>query len=253
MMELSELSKILGHRGWSAKYPENTCLAFSKALGLGVAGIEFDVQLSKDGVPVIIHDETIDRTTNGTGRVSSFTTHELKKFNATANGQYPNSLDHQSIPTLDEVMGLAYGFNQPVLCNVELKVYQGDGRDVVDEVLRRVPTYTTPNHVLYSSFHHGCLAYLRQRSRDARIGLLFEKKPVDPWQVAKDIDACSVNLDYHHATPDLIEACHQHGLQVCVWTVDEPVDIASFIQCRTEIVITNTPDRAMEVCRGVTA
>lgn len=250
-MKGTSTTKILGHRGWSARYPENTCLAFERALQLGIQGIEFDVQLTKDGVPVIIHDPTVDRTTDGTGRVSALTVEDLRRFNAAAKQLNANEIGFQTIPTLDEVLRVVQTSNPNAFCNIEIKVYEGDGRPVVDTILRHVSRHPLAENILFSSFHYGSLAYLREQSSNARIGLLFDEKPADPWSLATQIGACAVNLNYHYATPSAIAAIHNHGLQVCVWTVDEPNDIESFIQQGTDIVITNAPDRALCVYQEV--
>jgi glycerophosphoryl diester phosphodiesterase len=236
---------ILGHRGWSAEYPENTCLAFEKALELGIDGIEFDVQLTRDGMPVIIHDARVDRTTDGTGRVSELTVEALRPFNAAAKKQTTHVLGFQPIPTLGEVLKAAYSVHPCALCNSEIKVHEGDGKDVIDETLRSLQEHPYAQNILFSSFHHGCLTYLRERDSQARIGLLFEQTPVDAWYVANHLQASSIHLNHRFATPDLMKACHDRGFQVCVWTVDEPSEIERFTVQGVDILITNTPDRAL--------
>jgi glycerophosphoryl diester phosphodiesterase len=238
-------TKVLGHRGWSAEYPENTCFAFEKALRLGSDGIEFDVQLTKDGIPVIIHDVMVDRTTDGTGRVSELTAAALRKFNAAARKQTSREIGFQPIPTLGEVLKAAYAVHADALCNIEIKVHDGDGKEVVDATLRCLREHPYARNILFSSFHHGCLAYLRNRDSQARIGLLYEQTPTDAWHVAKHIQASSIHLNYRVATPNVMNDCHDRGLQVCVWTVDAPSDIDRFMAQGTDVLITNSPERAV--------
>ena len=111
------MTKYFGHRGYSGNYPENTMLAFQKAIEVGAAGIELDVQFSKDGQLVVIHDETLDRTTTGSGRVKDYSLEELKSLDASFKftGQYGVN----PIPTLDEV--LSFMADKDAVTNIELK------------------------------------------------------------------------------------------------------------------------------------
>ncbi|MCL6598848.1 MAG: hypothetical protein K6T81_08905 [Alicyclobacillus macrosporangiidus] len=239
---------ILGHRGWSARYPENTLLAFRRALDLGCDGLEFDVQLTADEVPVILHDPTVDRTTNGTGRVADLTFAELRRLNAAARfvGEY--SGEAQPIPMLDEVLDLAYAQYPGGFYNVELKVYDGDGRALVDRVVPMVMAHPLASRILFSSFHHGCLEYLKLRYPEAEIGLLYEGPVQEPWRRAKDLGAYSVNLDHRFAA-DVVAECQAQGVRVCVWTVDPPDRIRAFLRQGVDILISNQPDVALQVSK----
>jgi glycerophosphoryl diester phosphodiesterase len=237
---------ILGHRGWSARYPENTLLAFSQALDLGCDGLEFDVQLTADEVPVILHDPTVDRTTGGSGRLADLTFAELRRLNAAARFAGAHSGEAQPIPNLQEVLDLAYVRYPGGLYNVELKVYDGDGRELVDRVLPLVLAHPLASRVVFSSFHHGCLAYLKSRYPGVEIGLLYEGPVQEPWRRAKDLGAYSVNLDHRFAA-DVVAACQAHGVRVCVWTVDPPDCIRAFLRQGVDILISNQPDVALQV------
>ncbi|MCL6627796.1 MAG: hypothetical protein K6T68_14575, partial [Alicyclobacillus shizuokensis] len=170
--------QIQAHRGWSGRYPENTCLAYERALDLPIEGIELDVQLSADGVPVVIHDATVDRTTGSHGRVASYTARELARLNAAAH--WPAStrpgfrssnlkrqvleqgLAFQPIPTLEQALTAIWMARPEAIVNMELKVYRAGGRALVDavvpvarELARRM---SVPFRcVRFSSFRHTCL------------------------------------------------------------------------------------------------
>ena len=142
--------KNFAHRGFSGKYPENTMLAFRKALECGADGIEMDVQLTKDGELVVIHDERVDRTTNGTGYVRDYTLDELRKLDASY--IYSDEVGFQTIPTFDEYCQWVSG--TPLVTNIELKtgVYPYPGiEDKVWPVLQR---YHLEEKVIISSFNH---------------------------------------------------------------------------------------------------
>ncbi|MCL6454876.1 MAG: hypothetical protein K6T78_14815 [Alicyclobacillus sp.] len=237
---------LLAHRGWSTQYPENTCLAFEQALGLPIEGLEFDVQLTADEVPVVIHDATVDRTTDGSGEVSAFLYREIRKLNAAANF-VDKGMAEQPIPRLVEVLNSIERIRPESYFNVELKVYEGDGRALVDRVVPLIQQCSRGDNVLYSSFHHGCLEYLKSHFPEVEIGLLYREPAPEPWYAAKHLGAYSVNLKYGLATDDMIASCREHGMRVCVWTVDDPNQISQFIRQQVEILITNAPDLALDV------
>ncbi len=136
------MSKVYGHRGASAEFPENTLAAFRRALELGVAGIELDVHLSADGVPVVIHDETVDRTTNGEGAVAGLTVAHLRELDA-GQGEY--------VPTLAEVLDLV---GDRVHVDIEVKA-NAAGEAVLREVRGRDTRW------VISSFDWDVLRYVR--------------------------------------------------------------------------------------------
>lgn len=248
-MEKRWKNHVLAHRGWSQKFPENTQLAFEQALQIHANGIELDVQLSADAVPVIMHDRTVDRTTNGHGAVSSLPLRELQSLNAAVNfaDSHGESI-FQPIPTLASVLSLVSGAPDDILINIELKIFDSDEFETVKRVLKDVAeSGLAPSQVLYSSFNHYCLQYLKKIRDDAQIGLLLSDPIVDPWYYARYLGAVSVNLKYRHAKNDVIEACHREGISVCAWTVDDETEMSRLFENGVDIVISNTPDAALKV------
>lgn len=238
--------KILGHRGWSANYPENTRLALTQALQLGVDGTEYDVQLSADGVPVILHDPTVDRTTDGTGKVSELTFAQLRAVNAaTAKPE----CGRQTIPSLSEVLDDAFAISPQGFYNIEIKVYNPEWRSLVDRVVAVTSQHPLRERILFSSFEHESLSYLKTNHPTVKVGLLYEDDPQQPWAAAKFYDAYSVNLNYRFATDEVVSRCHAHGVKVAVWTVDEPADILRCLKTGVDVLISNRPDVALRVIR----
>src|SRR5690554_5799160 len=165
---------VIAHRGASAFYPENTMFAFKAAHEMGAAMIELDITLSKDGIPVIIHDEKLNRTTNGKGKVSDFTLEELKKLDA--GSWFHPKFSEEKIPTLEEVLEFA---QNRIALNIEIKpeaVSLSPKEGVEEKSLELVKKYGMEKHVLFSSFHYG--AVKKFRSLDAHIptAILYERK-----------------------------------------------------------------------------
>lgn len=164
--------KIWAHRGCSQRYPENTLLAFEKAISIkNLTGIELDIQLTKDNELVVIHDESVDRTTDGTGFVRDFTLTQLKKLHIYADDNLT-----QSIPTMDEVFDLLEtrmksGFR----LNIELKnsVYPYDGME--EKIVEMVHRRGLQKSVVYSTFYARSLEKLKKLDRDAELGILDSK------------------------------------------------------------------------------
>lgn len=164
--------KIWAHRGCSQMYPENTLLAFEKAAGLlGLEGIELDIQLTKDGEMVVIHDERVDRTTEGIGFVKDYTLSELKRFHI-----YADDNPSQKVPTTEEVFDLVgQRMKEGMKLNIELKTsvfpYPGIEEKIVDLVHRR----GMEKNVIYSSFYALSLERIRELDPGAEIGVLDSK------------------------------------------------------------------------------
>ncbi|MCF8566718.1 hypothetical protein LLE49_18500 [Alicyclobacillus tolerans] len=237
-------SKVLAHRGFSAKYPENTLLAFRKAFELPIEGLEFDVHITADEVPVVIHDAKVDRTTDGQGRIALMDCDAVRTLNASA---HRPEFGFQSVPTLLEVLNDAYQMRPDGLYNIEIKVDGADWKPLVDRVVSVVHNHPLKRRVLVSSFHHDCLAYLKERDASFEIGLLMADFEDEPWYLAKQLNAYSVNLDYRNTTDDLVRGCRDHQIRTAVWTVDEPETIRRFMRLDTDLLITNVPDVAESV------
>ena len=161
--------KVFAHRGASGDYPENTILAFDKALALDVYGIELDVHKSKDGHLVVIHDEDIQRTFKGKGRVMDYTLSELKKFNC-RKFEFIENLNCK-IPTLREVFELIK--NTDIILNIEAKtdlIHYDLEQDVID----LIKEYNFEEKVLISSFNHKCIKIFKELDNNLKYGALYD-------------------------------------------------------------------------------
>ena len=236
-------TKVWAHRGASGYAPENTLAAFKLAVEMGADGIELDVHESSDGKLMVIHDETVDRTTDGAGRVVDMTCAQLKKLDA-SNG----FADHANarIPTLREVYGLLRNTNLTV--NVEIKcdvnIYWG----IWDKVLELEQEMGMNGRVLYSSFNHYVLMELRKSDPNARIGLLYSCGIVDPWLYAQHLNAQALHPQYLAPlrAPGMIEGCRNSGVDINAWTVNDPQDMKALADADINALITNYPDLALK-------
>ena len=222
------LKKIFAHRGASAYAPENTLPAFEKAVDIGADGVELDIHLSRDGRLVVIHDEMLDRTTNGHGFVKDFTLAELKKLDASKT-MTNSGFCNLRIPTLGEVYELLA--DTELLVNVEVKnsifLYPG----ILEKALEAEAKYGMSGRVLYSSFNH------------------YATMLIDPWNaaMAANADALHPFFPCIANTPCMIPKCRKNGIAVNTWTVDEPEYIRAMFMLGVDSVITNKPNVAKSV------
>lgn len=221
---------IIGHRGASADAPENSLQALALALDQGADGIEFDVQLSADGRPVILHDDTVDRTTNGRGRVDDLTWVELQRLDL-GNGE--------SVPALDELFDLLG--DQP-LYNLELKTRGFADKGLEAAVATCIQAHGLEARVLVSSFSPPALRRA-QRYLPGRValGLLREREITQL--------ACRLlRVQADHPQHTLIDASSMswaaaNNYRVHTWTVDEPAEARRLADLGVHGIITNTPGR----------
>ncbi|MFV8441591.1 glycerophosphodiester phosphodiesterase [Flavobacterium sp. LB2P44] len=220
----------IGHRGAKGYEPENTFVSFQKALDMQVDGIELDVHLSADGEIIVIHDETIDRTTNGKGFVSALSLRELKAF----------QIEGNEIPTLREVFDLV---NQDCFINIELKSYE-----VTDKVVSLIEKYVSKKgwkyeRFLISSFDWNALQQVAFLNDKIPIGVLTETDLDLALAFAKFIQAKSIHPNFHLLTKENTAKIQEKGLQVFPWTINELEDIQRIKTFNVNGIITDFPNR----------
>ena len=240
------MSKIFAHRGFSGKYPENTMLAFSKAVEIGAEGIELDVHFTKDGEIVIIHDETIDRTTDGTGFVRDYTYEELSKFNAY--GRFEGQFEFQKIPTLREYFELVKDV-EGFITNIELKTgifeYEGIEKAVID----LVKEFGLEDRTILSSFNHFTVMRCKEYDPSIKTGFLVESWIIGMGEYTKSHDIDCVHPIFVNLKPELYAEMKNAGREVNTWTVNEYEDIRRLADMGVDALIGNYPDRMIELLR----
>jgi glycerophosphoryl diester phosphodiesterase len=218
------MANILGHRGAPTEAPENTRRSFARALSLGVAGVELDVQLTKDGRLAVIHDETLDRTTNGRGPVKDFTLQELQRFDA---GQ------GEAIPSLEEVFDLIQGKAHLM---VELK--QPEAAPALLRCFRDRRAFEFA-HVI--SFWHPAVKALKEEEPRLATGVLMVGCPADPAGLARAARADTLVLNYRYVNRELVEAAHRQEIKVVAWNIDDPEILPPYLAMNLDAICTNRP------------
>ncbi|TCM93277.1 glycerophosphoryl diester phosphodiesterase [Paenibacillus sp. BK033] len=227
------------HRGASGNYPENTMIAFEKAIELGAAGIETDVQMTKDGELVLIHDEMLRRTTGLNSLVADIQSHDLLQLDA---GSWfsPNFKDAR-IPTLAQLLDLA-GQTGTIL-NIELKNGIAPYPGMEQKVIETVRAYGMENQVILSSFNHYSLIECKRLAPEIRTGILYMEGLYRPWKYALSIGASALHASHFAVLPDWVAEAAQHGVIYNVFTVNEPAEMLRLIQAGVAGIITDYPER----------
>jgi len=221
----------IGHRGASGYEPENTLLSFQKGIDLGVDMIELDVYCCKSGELVVIHDDKVDRTTNGKGYVWDKTLEELQSFDAGKG---------EKIPTLNAVLDL---IDKKVSVNIELKG-EGTAKPVSDLINYYVSEKGwTKEMFLVSSFNHPELVKFKKFNLEIKIGALSASIPIDYARFAQDLGAYSVNLCIDFINQNFVDDAHKRGLKVFVWTVNNLDDMNRMKTLGIDGVFSNFPNR----------
>ncbi len=233
----------IGHRGASAAAPPNTLAAFRRAAELGADGVELDAHLSADGVVVVIHDFTVDSTTDGSGRVAELSLAALRELDA--GSRFDPAFAGERIPTLDEVFAAV---GQRLLINVELKDMSMRDRGLEAAVAALVERHGLAERVLISSFNPFALQRMRRRAAHLPLGLLYETAPLS--RLARGIAGWMPRLrpealNPHWAMLDAadVRRMHARGQRVVAWTVDEVDDMRRLSGWGVDAIITNHPER----------
>ena len=215
----------ISHRGASAYEPENTLRAIKRALGYAVDMVEIDVRETKDGQIMVIHDETLERTTNGRGYVHQMTYSELRRLDAGKG---------ERIPTLQEVIDLVKG---RVGLVVELK-----DPGTTDKVARILTENNFADQTLVTSFIHSEVKRIKELNPQLETGVIFRSAPIKPSQLALDANANALFPYYKYVTTRMIEDAHSNQLTVNVWTLDTREEIEYYVRMGVDGAATNKPD-----------
>lgn len=222
--------EVVSHRGAAALEPENTLPGFRRAVELGADWTECDVHLTADGHLVVIHDETVDRTTDGTGRVGEMTLEEIRALNA-GNGA--------RVPTPAEVLGVV---RERIRLQVELK-----GEGVEAAALRAVQSQDMLGQVLFTSFHLERLQRVKEIEPTAEVAALFAEPPADAVGRALDAGAGSLHVLYRNLTWGLVEDAHEAGLQVGAWNPDAEPEWRAMLALGIDVLSTNRTDALLRM------
>jgi glycerophosphoryl diester phosphodiesterase len=223
---------IIGHKGAAGHAPENTLLSFAAAYELGAAMVELDVHETLDGHLVCIHDESVDRTTNGTGQVREMTLDQIRRLDAGRG---------EKIPLLSEVLDFVRGKLQ---VNIEIKTLGLESR-----LLELISSRNMFETVLVSSFKHGTILKLKELNPNIKTAALVKSVTPDLISSIVKLGPDAINPLYTIAHREFIEAAHEKGLKVYPWTVNEALAMSRLVRDGADGIITDYPDIALKVVR----
>ncbi len=234
-------SKIWAHRGSSRSQPENTMAAFEQAVADKAEGIELDVQRSRDGKLLVFHDENLKRLTGKDAYLPTLEWNELKRLNVAANR--PDAGVHH-MPLLSEVLDFIKGTD--LVLNIELKNSNIFYPGMDDEVVELVEKMKVLEQVRFSSFNHMSMSYLASRGYGEMSGMLYSEILCDPWVYVGGCGMGAIHPMFNNLqVPNLVKNCHDAGLKVNVWTVDDEVFINAALLLEVDVIMTNVPEKAV--------
>lgn len=236
-------TEIIAHRGSRGTHPENTLEAIEEAVRVGSDGIEIDVHLSLDKEIIVIHDETVDRTTNGKGRVQDLTLTELKKLDAGSwlDPEYSNCC----IPTLKEVFNFLAEVDYKGLVNIELKTDRYSYPGIEEKVLAFVAENSWPFTIEYASFNYQTLIRLKEVDPSCKIALLFENNGENLTFLDPDIPVKMWHPKLSWFKKESLFGTFE--IPVRVWTVNKSEDIQFCLSKQVAGIITDYPQKALEI------
>lgn len=233
------MTMVIGHRGAAGLAPENTLSAIGKGLELGVQGIEVDVQLTKDGEPVIIHDFHVDRTSDGHGAVEDLSLEELRRLDF--GGWFGPNFQGERIPTLTETL---QAVPPHVTLNLELKQITTRRRGLEEAVARRLKEFGRWDHVIVSSFDHLALKTIKGLLEDLKIGLLTYNYLINPDKYLDSLGFMPYSVHPAFELVDRNDASifKSKGLKVLCYTVNDPTTALELSSIGVDGIFTDRPD-----------
>jgi len=236
---------VVAHRGCSETFPENTLPAFRHAIDIGADMIEFDVQCSSDGKVVVFHDHRVNRTTNGRGKISTFTLRELQNFDA--GSWFDKRFTGEMIPTLRDVLKLVQG---QIQLNIEVKSYGNDAKYnfIVEKSIKLVEEFGMKEDVYFTSFDHNLLREFHEYDPSLHRGVLYDARRharKSPNLLCKLAFAEAFVCDIHVLKKTLLTDARNNGLLVGVYAVDSEEDFDKAMKAEADIIISNNPERIL--------
>ena len=239
---------VIAHRGFSGAAPENTLAAFKKALDLGVDGIELDVHQTKDNVIVVIHDKTIDRTTNGRGKIAEFSLDEIKKHDA--GSWFAPEFSREKIPTLEEVIQLVNG---KAIIYIEVKKGDSLYEGMSERLIELIDKYSARKWCILHSFEDEVLKDIYHADKTFPIFKTVEvpdfaagfyvKKMAFNNPITHYKSFLGFNMNHNVVTHSVVKSLHKKNLKLIVWTVNDPLHIEKMLNMGVDGIISNFPDR----------
>ena len=243
-MDIDSPIRVIAHRGFSGQAPENTLVAIRQAIEVGADMVEIDVTVTADGHVILLHDETLDRTTNGQGLPTSMTLDEIRELDA--GSWFAPEYAGEGIPTLIEALETV---KDRILINVEIKS-EAVEHGVVPKVAALIVEHEMLDQVVVSSFSPEALTQMKTVDPAVITATLFNKElhtDRDPLEIIQEVGSRGFNISGKRLTDAMVERCHKHGFPVAVYTVNEPNELLLLMEMGVDAVFTDHPDLMIEV------
>jgi glycerophosphoryl diester phosphodiesterase len=243
-MTIPSPTRVIAHRGFSGRAPENTLAAIRDAITIGADMVEVDVTMTADGQVIILHDETLDRTTDGHGPATGQTVDEIRRLDA--GSWFGPEHRGERVPTLAEGLESVRG---RILVNIEIKP-EAVERGIVAEVAALIVEHSMHDQVVVSSFSPEALRRIKIADPDVFTVSLFNDDfhdAMDPLEIVQQVGARGLSISKDRVTPEIIERCHRHGIPVGVYTVNKRRHMRRLIDIGVHAIFTDHPDRLIEV------
>lgn len=241
-------TKVYGHRGAAGTYPENTMLSFTKAVDMGVDGLEIDVHLTKDKNVVIIHDTTLDRTTSSSGRIKDTKIYELHHIGISqmykSFESYSNTWDKERIPMLNEFLTLYR--NEDIDINIELKTRAENYPGIEEEVYHIVSSLGMTERVVFSSFNLDTVKTIKQLNDDARVAFLSEEVPENPQEFINEYKLEALHLSFQTVMDhkDKFQGLEEY---LRVWLINDEESVKKLLDMEVGGIITDYPEMVLKI------
>lgn len=238
------MTLLIAHRGASGEAPENTLAAFQRAIELKSDFVELDIQFYRAGKAVVIHDETVERTTNGRGRIAEMSLEEIRKLDA--GSWFGAHFAGEKIPTLEDVIELVKPSSTQLL--IEIK----KGKDLpvgfAKTLVQVTRTHQMISRVIVQSFDHEAVQLVKTAEPSITTAAVIDYRSPDPVSQVKAAGAEILAIKWTLTTRNIVESAHQNGVRVFVWTVNQTENLQKMLALRVDGIITNYPARFKRHC-----
>lgn len=235
------------HRGASGYYPENTMISFEKAIDMGCTGIETDVQMTSDGVLVLMHDEMVTRTTDGTGLLKDYTFDGIQKLDA--GSWMSKEFAGQKVPTAEQLILLAK--EKDVIINFEIKNGLIEYKDIEEKLIELIHRHDMQEKVILSSFNHYSMVVCKQIDQSIKTGLLYSEMLYHPEKYVEYTGADAIHPNFYTLNSQIIKSVKQNGILINTWTVNDRNTMKYLSQMDIDGIITNFPDKLNAILQKV--
>jgi glycerophosphoryl diester phosphodiesterase len=243
-MKMGSRTRVIAHRGFSGNAPENTLAAIRQAISVGADMVEVDVTVTADGHVILLHDETLDRTTNGKGPPFESSLDDIKKLDA--GSWFDPRYEGETVPTLVETLETVKGL---ILINIEIKA-EAVEFGVVRKVAGQIVTQGMLDQVVVSSFSPDALRQMKATNPAIITASLFNKElhiGRDPLEILREVDSQAFNISSKRLTVAMVERCHRQMIPVAVYTVNEPEEMRRVMGMGVDAIFTDYPDQMLEI------